>query len=107
MTSIKNLISLIVLCIATVLSGPVNATYPSPDIAHWNLSLSNERNDPDYQKVRDLVSQKQFDEALSILDGKITSQPKEATPEMLKALILNEKDDPKKALDALLIGFKK
>jgi tetratricopeptide (TPR) repeat protein len=107
MTSIKNLISLIVLCIATVSSGPVNATYPSPDIAHWNLSLSNERNDPDYQKVRDLVSQKQFDEALSILDGKITSQPKEATPEILKALILNEKDDPKKALDALLIGFKK
>ena len=107
MTSIKNLISLIVLCIATVLSGPVNATYPSPDIAHWNLSLSNERNDPDYQKVRDLVSQQQFDEALSILDGKITSQPKEATPEILKALILNEKDDPKKALDALLNGFKK
>jgi len=107
MTSIKNLISLIVLCIATVLSGPVNATYPSPDIAHWNLSLSNERNDPDYQKIRDLVSQKQFDEALSILDEKITSQPKEATPEILKALILNEKDDPKKALDALLIGFKK
>ena len=107
MTSIKNLILLTVLFIATVLSGPANATYPSPDIAHWDLSLSNERNDPDYQKVRDLVSQKQFDEALSILDGKITNQPKEATPEILKALILNEKDDPKKALDVLLVGFKK
>ena len=107
MTSIKNLILLTVLFIATVLSGPANATYPSPDIAHWDLSLSNERNDPDYQKVRDLVSQKQFDEALSILDGKITNQPKEATPEILKALILNEKDDPKKALDFLLVGFKK
>ncbi len=107
MTSIKNLVLLTILCIATVLSGPASATYPSQDIAHWDLSLSDERNDPDYQKVRDLVSQKQFDEALSILDGKITSQPKEATPEILKALILNEKDDPKKALDALLIGFKK
>ncbi|HBP11755.1 MAG TPA: hypothetical protein DD452_07420, partial [Nitrospina sp.] len=107
MTSIKNLVLLTILCIATVLSGPASATYPSQDIAHWDLSLSDERNDPDYQKVRDLVSQKQFDEAISILDGKISNQPKEATPEILKALILNEKDNPKKALDVLLIGFKK
>jgi len=104
MTSIKNLVLLTILCIATVLSGPASATYPSQDIAHWDLSLSDERNDPDYQKVRDLVSQKQFDEAISILDGKISNQPKEATPEILKALILNEKDNPKKALDVLLIG---
>ena len=84
MTSIKNLVLLTILCIATVLSGPASATYPSQDIAHWDLSLSDERNDPDYQKVRDLVSQKQFDEAISILDGKISNQLKEATPEILK-----------------------
>ena len=107
MTSLKNLVSLTVLCIATTLSGPANATYPPPDIAHWSLALSDERNDPDYQKVRDLVTQKQFDEAIAILDGKITTQPKEATPDVLKAFVLNEKDDPKKALEALLIGFKK
>ena len=54
-----------------------------------------------------MVTQKQFDEAIAILDGKITTQPKEATPDVLKAFVLNEKDDPKKALEALLIGFKK
>ncbi len=105
MTSLKKAILVAVLLLTTV--APVNATYPSPDVAHWDLSVSNERNDPDYQKVRDLVSQKQFDEALAILDRKITQQPKEATPEILKAVILNEKDEPKKALEVLLTGFKK
>lgn len=103
----KNSILLITLYFATVLSSAANATYPSPDIAHWDISLSDEKNDPDYQKVRDLVSQKQFDKAIAILDAKIFNQPEEATPEILKAIILNEKDDPKKALDVLQIGFKK
>ena len=90
MISLKKVILATLLFLATV--APANATYPSLDIAHWDLSVSNDRNDPDYQKVRELVSQKQFDEALAILDGKITNQPKEATPEILKAVILNEKD---------------
>ncbi len=105
MTSLKKAILVTVLFLATV--APANATYPLPDVAHWDLSVSNEKNDPDYQKVRDLVSQKQFDEALAILDRKIIQQPKEATPEILKAVILNEKDEPKKALEVLLTGFKK
>ncbi len=105
MTSLKKAILVTVLLLATV--APANATYPLPDVAHWDLSVSNERNDPDYQKVRDLVAQKQFDEALAILGRKITEQPKEATPDILKAVILNEKDEPKKALEVLLTGFKK
>ncbi|MBC8286878.1 MAG: tetratricopeptide repeat protein [Nitrospinae bacterium] len=105
MISLKKVILATLLFLATV--APANATYPSLDIAHWDLSVSNDRNDPDYQKVRELVSQKQFDEALAILDGKITNQPKEATPEILKAVILNEKDTPLKALEVLLTGFTK
>lgn len=98
---------LTVLFLATVLPAPANATYPSPDVAHWDISVSDERNDPDYKKIRDLVAQKKFDEALTILDGKIASQPREATPEILKAVVLNEKGDPQKALQVLLSGFKK
>ncbi len=105
MASLKKAILATVLLLVAV--APANATYPSPDVAHWDLSVSNERNDPDYQKVRDLVSQKQFDKALAILDRKISQQPKEATPEILKAVILNEKDKPRKALEVLLTGFKK
>ena len=107
MTSIKKVLLLTALFIATILSTNANASYPSPDIAHWTLSVSDERNDPDYHKVRDLVTQKQFDEALTILEGKITSKPKEATPEILRAMVLNEKDKPLQALEALLTGFKK
>jgi tetratricopeptide (TPR) repeat protein len=105
MISLKKALLATILFLTTV--APANATYPSIDVAHWDLSVSSERNDPDYQKVRDLVAKKQFDEALTILDGKIFSQPKEATPEILKALILNEKNDPLKALEVLQIGFKK
>lgn len=107
MTSLKNLALLTILLITAALPAPVSATYPSVNIAHWDLSISEERNDPDYKKVRDLVSQKQFEEALTILNGKITSQPKEGTPEILKAMVLNEADKPKQALEALLTGFTK
>ena len=105
MTASMKVLLTTLLLISTVV--PVSATYPSLDIAHWDLSVSSDRNDPGYQKVRNLVSKKQYDEAIEILDRKITEQPKESTPEILKALILNEKDEPLKALDVLLIGFKK
>ena len=105
MTSLKKAVLATILFLTTV--APANATYPSPNLAHWDLSVSSDRNDPVYQKVRDLVSKKQFDEAIAILDEKIIDQPKEATPEILKAVILNEKDEPLKALKVLLTGFKK
>lgn len=105
MISLKKALLATILFLTTV--APANATYPSIDVAHWDLSVSSDRNDPDYQKVRDLVAKRQFDEAITILDGKIFAQPKEATPEILKALILNEKNEPLKALEVLQIGFKK
>ncbi|MBT3365987.1 MAG: tetratricopeptide repeat protein [Nitrospina sp.] len=107
MNSTKKVIILTALFLTTILSGHAIATYPSPDIAHWDLSISDEKNDPDYQKVRDLVAQKQFAEALAIIGEKIASKPREATPEILKAMVLYENDEPKKALEALLTGFKK
>lgn len=105
MTSFRKILLATLLFLAGVV--PANASYPSLDVAHWDLSVSSDKNDPGYQKVRDLVSKKQFDEALEILEEKIVNQPKEATPEILKAVILNEKDEPLKALEVLLTGFKK
>ena len=55
---------------------PSWATYPTPDIAHWELSVSDERNDNDYQKVQNLVKEKKYDAALSILNKKIKELPK-------------------------------
>ena len=100
MTSLTKTLLAITLLLTTVV--PANATYPSLDVAHWDLSVSNDRNDSGYQKARDLVVKKQFDEAIAILDEKIIDHPKEATPEILKAVILNEKDEPQKALEVLL-----
>ena len=50
---------------------PVSATYPTPDIAHWDLSVSDERNDADYKEVQRLVEQKYLDAALALLNKKI------------------------------------
>ena len=82
------------------------ATYPSPDIAHWELSLSDERKDLDYSEVQNLVNQKKHDAALLVLNKKIKKLPKEATPVILKAIVLHELGKSKEALSALLIGFK-
>ncbi|MZG54496.1 MAG: hypothetical protein F3743_03820 [Nitrospinae bacterium] len=85
---------------------PAWATYPSPDIAHWELSVSDERKDPDYPKVQNLVDQKKYHAALAALDKKIKELPKEATPVILKAIVLHEMGKSKEALDSLLMGFK-
>jgi tetratricopeptide (TPR) repeat protein len=85
---------------------PVSATYPTPDIAHWDLSVSNERNDADYKEVENLVNQKNLDAALALLNKKIEELPREASPVVLKAFVLHEKGLAKDSLESLLIGFK-
>ena len=82
------------------------ATYPTPDIAHWELSVSQERKDEEYKKVQKLVEQKKYDKALAILDQKTKTSPKEASPLILKAMVLYEKGLVKESLENLLIGFK-
>ncbi|MBL4665553.1 MAG: hypothetical protein JKY23_06370 [Nitrospinaceae bacterium] len=85
---------------------PVSATYPTPDIAHWDLSVSDERNDADYKEVQNLVNQKNLDAALALLNKKIEELPKEASPVILKAFVLHEKGLAKESLESLLIAFK-
>ena len=88
------------------LTHQVEATYPTPDIAHWDLSVSKERKDPIYKEVQSLVEKKNYDEALVLLDKKIKALPKEASPIILKAMVLYEKGMIKESLENLLIGFK-
>jgi tetratricopeptide (TPR) repeat protein len=85
---------------------PVSATYPTPDIALWDLSVSDERNDADYKEVQNLVNQKNLDAALALLNKKIEELPKEASPVILKAFVLHEKGMAKESLENLLIAFK-
>ncbi|MBN4079896.1 hypothetical protein JYT60_01530 [bacterium AH-315-C08] len=85
---------------------PVSATYPTPDIALWDLSVSDERNDADYKEVQNLVEQKNLDAALALLNKKIEELPKEASPVILKAFVLHEKGLAKESLESLLIAFK-
>ncbi len=85
---------------------PVLATYPTPDIAHWDLSVSDERNDADYKEVQNLVEQKKLDAALALLNKKIEELPREASPVILKAFVLHEKGMAKESLENLLIAFK-
>lgn len=96
----------LVFSIQVVFSNSAWATYPTPDIAHWDLSVSDERNDPDYKEVRDLVQQKKYDTALAILNKKIKNSPKEASPVILKAFVLHEKGLAKESLETLLMGFR-
>jgi tetratricopeptide (TPR) repeat protein len=90
----------------TLFTTPASATYPTPDIAHWDLTLSDERNDADYKEVENLVNQKNLDAALALLNKKIEELPKEASPVILKAFVLHEKGMAKESLENLLIAFK-
>lgn len=66
------------------------ATFPGESIAFWDLSESEDRNDPEYQKLHPLVQDKKYDEAMAILENKIQQNPQAGTPVILKAILLNE-----------------
>ncbi len=80
------------------------ATFPGKSIAHWDLSVSEDRNLPEYQKLHELVQGKKYAEAMTILENKIQKNPKDATPLILKALLLNEMGQYKAALSTIMAG---
>jgi tetratricopeptide (TPR) repeat protein len=80
------------------------ATFPGKNIAHWDLSESQDRNDPEYQKLPQLVQNKKYAEAMAILENKIQQDPKAGTPVILKALVLNEMGQYKAAQSAIMAG---
>ncbi|MFQ5451451.1 MAG: tetratricopeptide repeat protein [Nitrospinaceae bacterium] len=99
-------IRILILSLAIVLA-PLSAalaTFPGKSIAHWDASISNELQDPGYQKLHHLVDEKKYTEALDLLDQKIKSSPKEGTAVILKGLLLNEMSRYKEALKFLKEG---
>ena len=56
--------------------------------------------------MQNLVKEKKYDAALSILNKKIKELPKEASPVILKAMVLYEKGMVKESLETLLVGFR-
>ncbi|GJL77741.1 MAG: hypothetical protein NPINA01_07300 [Nitrospinaceae bacterium] len=80
------------------------ATFPGKAISHWYLEGTKDHEDPDYEKVRELVREKKLKEAMAILDEKIKNSPRETTAVILKGLLHNEMGDYVKALNLVMEG---
>lgn len=95
----KRILATLSVCICSFL-GPAGseATFPEPSIAHWDVSVSDERKDPDYQKIQGLARDKKYREAMELVDKKERQFPKESTPKFLRAFLLNETGDYREAL---------
>jgi tetratricopeptide (TPR) repeat protein len=78
------------------------ATFPGKAISHWYLAETTDHEDPDYEKVRELVRGKKLKEAMAVLDEKIKNSPKATTAIMLKGLLHNEMGDYGKALNVIM-----
>ncbi|UCD11588.1 MAG: tetratricopeptide repeat protein [Nitrospinaceae bacterium] len=83
---------------------PAEATFPSKTVAHWEISQSQELNDPDYDRLQTLVREKKYTEALDLLARKKTAGPRESTPPILEGFVLNEMGKYPAALEAILAG---
>lgn len=86
------------------LAPTAQAVFPGKSVAHWDLTESEDRNDPEYDRLHNLVREKKYDEAMKIAEEKIRTSPKDGTPVILKALLLNEMGRYKEALNHLMTG---
>lgn len=78
------------------------ATFPGKAISHWYLAETTDHEDPDYEKVRELVRKKKLKEAMAALEEKIKNSPKATTAIMLKGLLYNEMGEYGKALNVIM-----
>ena len=63
------------------------ATFPGKNIVFWNLAQSDEQKDKDLVKAYDLATQKDYKQALALIEKKIQRSPKLATLHIMKGLI--------------------
>ncbi|NIW57589.1 MAG: tetratricopeptide repeat protein, partial [Nitrospinaceae bacterium] len=83
------------------------ARYPEMDITLWDEhQAKDDRKNPDYIKFHELVGQKNYDEALRLVDQIIQKTPHKGTPLILKALLLSELKQHRKAYLVLQKGRK-
>jgi len=66
------------------------ATFPGENIVFGYRGQSDERKDKELMKVYNLATQKDYEQALTLIDHKIQASPKLATPFIMKAFLLNE-----------------
>lgn len=99
---------------AAHLSLPAQATFPDMEIGHWGKmdtnipsmakGLTDDRTDPQYIKVHELVRKKEYDKALAILEEKAKNKSERDTALILKAIILNEQGKYLQALSVMRLG---
>ena len=66
------------------------ATFPGENIIFGKRGQSNEQNDEALMKAYNLATQKNYKQALNLIDMKIKTSPKIATLYVMRGLVLNE-----------------
>jgi tetratricopeptide (TPR) repeat protein len=98
----KRYASLLLLALLTLpIPNPAQATFPTPKVLHWQDG-SNEQDDPEFKRIRELVAAKDYAPALDLLEQKIKAASHKDTALVLKGIVLNEMGKPREALEPLL-----
>jgi tetratricopeptide (TPR) repeat protein len=66
------------------------ATFPGENILFGKRGQSNEQNDEALMKAYNLATQKNYKQALNLIDQRIKASPKTATLHVMRAFVLNE-----------------
>lgn len=66
------------------------ATFPGKNIVFWDLGQSDEQKDKKLIEAFNLSTQKDYKQALALIEQKIQTSPKLATLRIMKGLVLNE-----------------
>jgi len=84
---------------------PAQATFPGKDISFWTeREAKTDRKNPQYLQFYELARNKDYEKARGLIDKIIAENPGKGTPRILKALLLNELGDYKRALQELQQG---
>lgn len=88
------------------MTGAAHATFPPLEIAHWDLDMTDDRNDPEYLRINELVAEKKYDTAMSLIEKKILSSKDKSAALFLKGALLNEMGKYREALTEFRKGYK-
>lgn len=85
-------ISTILLALLLSAANPfqAQATFPGKSVVFWDLGQSDEKHDKELMKAYDLATQKNYKQALAIIDKKMLTSPRQTTLYVMKGLIFNE-----------------
>ncbi len=81
---------LLALLMSATIPFPAQATFPDKSVVFWDLGQSDEKKDKELMKAYDLATQKEYEQALEIIEKKMQASPRQATLHVMKGLIFNE-----------------